>query len=187
MSEQSIALPVGPVMNAAVANIIGLCLRQMLYPGFPNQPFWQLLDPREPAREFLFWQDGSDKTLWAYDDDESAAVPEQEAWEKLSPDFSDSPLDAAYLIERCRAVWQEDTDPEPFFWQFTDCAKQGWKAEVMWDHHDGAFPFGSAVGHTLPEAACRALLDATESHAGSVCSRFAGRTQGTPAKARAGR
>lgn len=62
-------------------------------------------------------------------------------------------------IEEKRQQWRTD-DPEEYYWVFTDCQKYGWRAEVMFDHHDGPFCAGASSSYFKDPNVCVSLIEA---------------------------
>jgi hypothetical protein len=72
------------------------------------------------------------------------------------PAYSIDIAAAMQVVEWLRT--REQGEAEPDFWRLIDCGKEGWRVEVLWDHHDGEIPSASACAETLPLAICRAIL-----------------------------
>jgi hypothetical protein len=71
------------------------------------------------------------------------------------------------VVEAMRGRWAEQENAkwgEPDVWQFHDFADEGWRASVIWLHHDGAIVEVDEIAPTLPLAICRAALAALASH-----------------------
>ena len=64
---------------------------------------------------------------------------------------------AAKVLDEFRRRWRTD-DPEEEYWELVDCQEYGWRADVMWAHHDGPMTLAHGVGETLAEAICRCAL-----------------------------
>lgn len=48
------------------------------------------------------------------------------------------------FIADCQRKWRTDDDEE-FYWVFTDCQEAGWRADVMFSHHDGDMCMGTSA------------------------------------------
>jgi hypothetical protein len=79
-------------------------------------------------------------------------------WRMRPKHYSTDIVVAWEVVEHCRTQWLKLNPHETCFWQFVDCARHGWRVDIMWAHHDGdqCIVWASAV--TLPEAICKAAL-----------------------------
>jgi hypothetical protein len=81
------------------------------------------------------------------------------------PAFSTDIAAAWEVVEWMRARWAKLPNAErgePDTWQFHDFADEGWRASVVWLHHDAPIVEVDEIAPTLPLAICRAALAAVE-------------------------
>jgi hypothetical protein len=84
-------------------------------------------------------------------------VGESPKGSRTVPFFSHDWVAMSKLMKAKRAAWQATyANGEPQRW-FIISTAEGWRAEIVWGHHDGAIVY-SAEAPTLPLAVCRAAL-----------------------------
>lgn len=79
------------------------------------------------------------------------------------PYYSTDTAAAWQVVERMKERWASEPNAlrgEPDVWRFHDFADEGWRASVVWLHHDGPIVEVDEMAPTLPLAICRAALAA---------------------------
>jgi len=96
--------------------------------------------------EYAHFADGDATLVWPIQIHEK--VPVDPLWEAL---------------EILRVQWTTDDPGEPYKWEITSYP-DGWRADIVWDHHDGPIHCWGAPGATPQDAIRETLAQYSQRH-----------------------
>jgi hypothetical protein len=141
----------GPALDAALARLLGWTIY-----GYAVRDEWLSRCRRGDGEDTAFIDD--EGRVWRWDAQQLLVL----LW---APSAGIVPNAALWdVIETLRARWHADDPNEPFYWRFEDCGTPLWRADIVWDHHDGAIPCVQAGAATLSLAVCHAAYRFLKEH-----------------------
>ena len=79
------------------------------------------------------------------------------------PHYSTDDAAALEVLEAMQKRWYGEAGGDAdLYWQLRDCYPHGWRADIIWAHHDGDIPVNSESGATLADAITAAAIRTIE-------------------------